>query len=99
MTYSILAEAREEFKDTFIYYEEKQPGLGSEFSDEFYTALNRILSSPEAWTEIRPGIRRCLTQRFPYSLLYHFNEEEQKIIVVAVMNTYQKPGYWESRKF
>ena len=77
MTYSILDEARTEFKDAFIYYEDRQPGQGSEFSDEFYITLGRILLTPKAWVEISPGIRRCLTQRFPYSIVYHFIEEQR----------------------
>lgn len=75
MTYSILPEAREEFKKAFVHYENNQQGLGSEFSDEFYAALDPILSFPRAWPVFDEGNRRILFNTFPFSIIYSIDEE------------------------
>nr|VFK20332.1 MAG: hypothetical protein BECKLPF1236B_GA0070989_12076 [Candidatus Kentron sp. LPFa] len=49
-------------------YEQCQPGLGLEFSEEAHAAIERICEHPDAWMAIDPETRRCLTNRFPYSV-------------------------------
>ena len=54
----------------FDWYESEQQGLGVEFLNEVRDAYNRILDGPFKYQELRSGIRRALTKRFPYGLLY-----------------------------
>jgi len=44
MTYSIHPHAREEFKRVFARYETNEEGVGDRFSNEFYAALDRMVS-------------------------------------------------------
>lgn len=99
MNYRYLSEAHRELDRQIGIYEEKDAGLGLEFLDEIESTISRVMELPKAWTEIETGIRRCLTNRFPYGVLYHFLEDKQEILIVAIMHTRQQPGYWESRKF
>jgi hypothetical protein len=39
--------------------------------------------------------RRCLTNKFPYGILYRI--VENNIRIMAVMNLHRKPGYWKNR--
>jgi plasmid stabilization system protein ParE len=52
----------------FDWYESEEPGLGDEFLDELRAAYDRIAESPFRFQELRSGIRRALTRRFPYAL-------------------------------
>ena len=79
------------------YYEDRQPGLGVRFSEEVYASVNRACQFPLAWELIDAKTRRCLTNRFPYGILYRI--EENEIRIMAVMNLHRKPGYWKNRKW
>ena len=48
-------EADEELGAAALWYEERQPGLGDDFLDEFGRTLHRILAEPERWRTIRGG--------------------------------------------
>lgn len=98
MNYSFLPEAKKEFDKSTIYYGDIRPELGEDFFEEILSAIYRAMAQPQAWPEIDTGIRRCLTNRFPYSVLYHFLEKQQELLIVAVMHNRRKPGYWKSRR-
>lgn len=88
-------EAVAEFDQAINWYEEKQLGLGRDFAAEVRGAIDRALLFPIGCTEIAPGVRRALTRRFPYGVLYVLDGEALQI--VAVMHLSQRPGYWQQR--
>jgi len=55
----------------------------------------RIVDSPTRWAFVEEDIRRCLTRKFPYGILY--TVEEDYILIVAVMHCSREPGYWKKR--
>ncbi|MEQ9482954.1 MAG: type II toxin-antitoxin system RelE/ParE family toxin [Coleofasciculus sp. F4-SAH-05] len=55
----------------------------------------RIVDSPTRWAFVEEDIRRCLTRKFPYGILY--TVEENYILIVAVMHCSREPGYWKKR--
>ena len=79
----------------FEWYESEQPGLGFEFLDEVRAAYTRILDGPFKYQELRSGIRRALTRRFPYAIF--FSIEDDLIIVLAILDTVRDPAEWQSR--
>ena len=95
MKYSFHDAAEEEFLDAIEYYEECQQGLGLRFSKEVYTTIMRIRNHPYAWEAIDSNTRRCLTNRFPFGILYRIAEND--IRIMAVMNLHRKPGSWKDR--
>jgi len=88
-------DAESELNQAIDWYEEKSSGLGREFAQEIRQAIGRAVALPLAWAEIQPGIRRVLTNRFPYGVLY--SSDGACLEVLAVMHLSQKPGYWKSR--
>jgi plasmid stabilization system protein ParE len=95
MTYSFHPDAELELNQAIDYYEECRAGLGLEFADEVYKTVQRILAFPNAWQSMGEGNRRCLSNRFPFGVIYY--KREQEIIVLAVMQLNRKPYYWRSR--
>jgi len=87
--------AREELNRAVDYYEECEAGLGYDFLEEVYAAIKRIQAYPEAWAQFSSRTRRCLTHRFPFSVVYLTKENE--IIIIAVAHSHQKPYYWKQR--
>jgi len=88
-------EAEAELNAAIDWYEERQPGLGLDLAAEVQAAVERAMQLPEAWSELAPGIRRVLTHRFPYGILYA--QAGTTLHVLAVMHLSRQPGYWEGR--
>jgi plasmid stabilization system protein ParE len=95
MNIRFLAVARQELDDAFVWYERQAPGLGYEFLDEVDRTVHRIRLFPDSGTELAPGVRRALTNRFPYSLTY--GQDAEAMVVLAVAHLHREPRYWMSR--
>jgi hypothetical protein len=87
--------ADKEFDMAVGYYESCQPGLGLEFAEEVYATIVRITEYPEVWSPMSKNTRRCLTNRFPYGLIYRIINNNLHIIAVA--NLHRRPDYWKER--
>lgn len=92
----IRALAESELSEAFDWYEERVPGLGSDFLLHVDAALQSIRRSPEKFPVIYKGLRRALTRRFPYQIF--FIVEEHRIIVVAVLHASRHPNHWKKRR-
>lgn len=99
MTYKFHPKARQEVISATSHYSDIDSGLGIDFRKEIDQTVSSAMDHPEAWQKITTRVRRCITNRFPYSLLYTYRKNEQEIFIVAVMHQHQRPGYWKSRKF
>jgi plasmid stabilization system protein ParE len=86
--------AETELKDAVAYYNRQCPGLGFEFAAEVRKTLTRILRFPSSWTQLSPRTRRCLTNRFPYAVIFQYDETH--VFVVAVMHLKREPDSWKS---
>ena len=95
MTYSFHPDARVEFKEATLYYSEKSRLLGSAFYSEEEYAIERIVENPLLYRVIDEDVRRCLTRRFPYAVLYCI--EDYYILILAVMHCSREPSYWKHR--
>lgn len=95
MKYYFHPDAKLEFEDAIDYYEKCQNGLGYDFSVEVFSAIKRILNNPRAWTILEDDIRRCITNRFPFGVIY--SAEDDEIYILAIMNLRRDPDYWKYR--
>jgi len=96
LKYSFHPAAERELNDTVDYYNECRGGLGLEFAKEIYRTIQNILSFPDAWAPLSANTRRCLTNRFPYGVIYQATDEE--IFIIAVMQLNREPEYWKDRE-
>ena len=96
MIFSFHPKAQTEFYESIDHYEGCEHGLGYDFSVEVYSAIQSILDYPEAWPVLEDDVRRRLTNRFPYGILYSI--EPDGIFILAVMNLHRDPDYWKHRR-
>nr|WP_242025326.1 type II toxin-antitoxin system RelE/ParE family toxin [Leptolyngbya sp. FACHB-36] len=73
----------------------KPPGLGSEFVRAVDVCLSSIGRNPLAYPLIYRQSRRTLIRRFPYSILYIF--EQETISVIACFYGKRDPKSWQER--
>jgi plasmid stabilization system protein ParE len=95
MNVRILSAAEYEFLDAVHYYNDECPGLGFEFAAEVQNTIDRIRNNPEAWAQLSSRIRRCLTQRFPFGVIYELAHDE--VLIVSIMHMNRHPESWKRR--
>lgn len=91
----VLSCAEAEFAEAVDYYNGQGPGLGYEFAAEVQRAFERISHHPHAWPVFTARTRRCLTDRFPFGVLYQVRD--QMILVGAIMHLKRDPKRWQDR--
>lgn len=92
---TILHEAESELWEAVAYYEQQAPGLGLDFQTAVEHSLYTIREFPESWPLRDDGTRRCLTNRFPYLIVYTYSRDH--IWLIAVAHCKRQPGYWRQR--
>ncbi|MDE2290625.1 MAG: type II toxin-antitoxin system RelE/ParE family toxin [Elusimicrobia bacterium] len=95
MTFSFHPDALAELERAVDYYEGCSAGLGWDFALEVHAAVQNIVLYPAAWPPMEGEVRRCLTNRFPYGVVYCADGKDVRIL--AVMHNRQSPGYWKGR--
>lgn len=89
-------EADEELEAAALWYEERQPGLGEVFLEQFERTLCRIVAKPERWHKFRGENRKLNFRRFPYAIVYSVRDDV--IYIKAIMHLHRRPYYWSSRQ-
>lgn len=83
--------AEVELDEAVRYYEDCQLGLGIDFSEDGYSAIQRACKYPEAWAVMSQNTRRCLVNRFPFGVTFQI--KSGMLQIVAVANLHRRPGY------
>ena len=88
-------QAQFEVTDAVGWNEDQRAGLGIRFLDELDHVLYRVRANPLQFSEIDPGVRRGLLQRFPYSV--YFSVGVTGTEVIAVLHQHRHPDTWRNR--
>lgn len=98
-SYGFHSEAADEYAAATRYYlDHASPLIAAAFVAEIEAAIQTVLETPTTWAIIEdPQIRRYLLKRFPYSLYYRWESEQNRVSIYAVMHFSRLPGYWHGR--
>ena len=88
--------AEAEYHEAIRYYCRIRAELGTAFVAEIEAAVERARRFPEGYRSISGNLRRVLTRRFSYSVIYEVWED--RIFIWAVAHTSREPGYWKGRQ-
>jgi hypothetical protein len=68
----LLRLAKEDLRDTYLWYETQETGLGSAFLHEAKIALQRAAAQPSLFPVVDQefGVRGVLLKRFPYKAFF-----------------------------
>ncbi len=95
MKFTFHPDARYELKKSVDFYEAQQTKLGLKFLEEIYSTLQLIIEYPTAFPVYSKNTRKCITNRFPFAVIYQIRKDE--IFIAAIMHLARKPGYWDER--
>ncbi len=88
-TVKFLSEAEVEIRDSVLWYNLQQEGLGLEFVRCVDECIERIKRAPELYPKVHYHLRRSVVKRFPFIIMYDFTET--KILVYAVFHSKRNP--------
>jgi toxin ParE1/3/4 len=86
-----------ELREIRRYYEERSPGLGTQFIDEFERQVLLLAAAPEKWMVVSANIRRCLMRRFPYTIYFRAVGSD-RLRITAVKHQRRHPDYGHERQ-
>ena len=76
-------EAKAEFFEAIVWYENESPGLGKEFAAEVLGAVDRVLVQPELFRKVRGRARKVRLKRFKaYSIYFAIKDDVFSILSV-----------------
>ena len=101
MSWRVVArpEIRQDVAEAAAWYEQRKPGLGSEFVAEVSKVFLALAENPHlnARRSCRPRIRWRLAKRFPYRIVYEVRESEELVLVAAVLHAALHDRHWRKR--
>ena len=87
-----------ELREIRDYYEQRSPGLGVAFLDEFERQVLSLAATPERWMVVTGDIRRCLMRRFPY-VIYFRRAGSDRIRITVVKHQRRHPQFGRDRTY
>lgn len=81
------------------YYTEIDPELARYFQDDIKHALNHIRIAPFSTPrhDKFEHLRIKICNRFPFSIIYHKQDSEPIIFIIAIAHHRRNPDYWSDR--
>jgi toxin ParE1/3/4 len=86
-----------ELREIRWHYEDRSPGLGTQFVDEFERQVLLLAATPERWMVVASNIRRCLMRRFPY-IIYFRCVDADCLRITVVKHHRRHPDYGRDRQ-
>lgn len=90
-TIEIRDKAIEETDLSKEYYNEQRSGIGDEFIKETFSTIKYIQQFPLHFHIFNKKYRQAKIDRFPFLVVYEFEEEENNIVVISVFHTSRNP--------
>ena len=87
--------ALREIRKARLWYARHRADLPTRFMAAFRTAAARVEKTPQACSPHLFGTRIAPLRKFPYWII--FVEEPHRILVVSLMHSSRRPGYWRRR--
>jgi len=82
---------RSDIEQAARYYEEKKPGLGSDFTEEVQRVIGVIANQPLRYSVRFGAWRRANLRRFPYAIFYQVCEDVPVVFAVLYGRSDFKP--------
>lgn len=92
----ILPLAKQDIKEAATWYNERQPGLGKQFTDHVRKTVHYIRQNPKAVAQRYNNVRTALLDTFPYMIHFAVDDDKKSVTVLAVLHTARDPKAWKN---
>jgi toxin ParE1/3/4 len=93
MKYEFHPAALQEYAEAVQFF--AQSNKHQDFINTIEASIFCIVGAPNRWPIIEGEIRRCLTPKFSYAILYRVYSD--RIVIAAIMSCRRNPDYWKDR--
>lgn len=93
MNYQVIFHpiADKEYRDAYLWYEERLEGLGDRFTEAIENQLNQIIAKPLLHAKKRGIYREVKADTFPYLIVYKVYDKRKIIFVSSIYHTSRNP--------
>ena len=95
----VRSEAGEDVTEAAAWYDTRREGLGNELVEEVLRTFDALAINPliNSRRHPRKNIRWRYPDRFPYRVIYEVLEEENTVVVAAVLHAARDNRHWRRR--
>lgn len=100
MTYTIRFSqlASDDLTEVLGWYKEQNAeGLHKRFIEALSQVLKRLENNPESNPIVHKNVRQALLKKFPYKILYTFDNAIVEVLVIAVIHQKRDPKILQGR--
>lgn len=93
MNYKVVVSdsAKNDIKDSALWYNRQQAGLGKRFTKSIKNCINAIKLQPESFQIRYKDNRAGIPYKFPYLIIYYIDYEKQTVKIIAVFRSSKNP--------
>jgi hypothetical protein len=95
MSVILLPPSEVELQDAIDFYNDQMVGLGDLFYRAFQDTIRYIEATPTSWRKVGSHTRRVNINRFPFLLLYVYDERD--ILITCIAHQHRDPEYYTDR--
>ena len=85
-----------ELRVAYGWYAARDEAVAGRFLQSIDQAIARVLADPESHPIDRKHFRCVRVRRFPYALVFEY--QQSRVLIVAVAHAKRRPGYWNRRR-
>ncbi|MBL7813530.1 MAG: type II toxin-antitoxin system RelE/ParE family toxin [Saprospiraceae bacterium] len=100
MTYKIRFSqlASDDLTEVLGWYKEQNiEGLHKRFIEALSKVLKRLENNPQSNPIVHNNVRQALLKKFPYKVLYTFDNAVVEVLIIAVIHQKRDPKIWQGR--
>ena len=100
MTYTIRFSqlASDDLTEVLGWYKEQNvEGLHKRFIEALSKVLRGLEKNPQSNPIVHNTVRQALLKKFPYKILYTFDNAIVEVLVIAVIHQKRDPKIWQGR--
>lgn len=95
MNVILIPPSDKELGEAVDYYNDQLEGLGEQFYSSFLDTVRYISRTPDVWRKVGKHTRRINIKRFPYLILYIFDDPD--ILITCIAHQHRNPSYYIER--
>ena len=93
---NIFPHAANDIKEIVLWYNQKSPGLGKQFTKNIKNTVKILRENPFAFAIKYENKRVVSAKKFPYLIHYKIDELKKEVIILAVLHTKRNPNIWKN---
>ena len=93
----ILPFAKNDIKESALWYNQQSKGLGKKFTSEIKKQIQIAILNPYTFSIKYSNVRAIILKKFPYMIHFTIDESNYRILISAVLHTSRNSDIWVER--